>query len=79
MESQPFLKNRLIIVSNRLPIVLKKNKQSELEVLPGSGGLVTAMAPVLKNRGGIWIGWPGTISEEVSGEKIEDLLEKEIL
>ena len=49
---------RLVIVSNRLPIVLEK-KDDGLTVHPGSGGLVTAMAPVLKNRGGLWIGWTG--------------------
>ncbi len=32
----------------------------------GSGGLVTALAPVLRNRGGVWIGWPGSdYNEEV--------------
>ncbi len=30
----------------------------------GAGGLVTAMAPVLKNRNGTWIGWPGYVQEE---------------
>lgn len=26
---------------------------------PGSGGLVTALLPVLRERGGLWIGWAG--------------------
>jgi trehalose 6-phosphate synthase len=51
--------NRLVAVSNRLPIVLKQ-EDGAWQVKPGSGGLVTAMSPVLKNRGGLWIGWPGT-------------------
>ncbi len=50
---------RLVIVSNRLPIILQKN-DGQWTVKPGSGGLVTALAPVLKNRGGLWIGWPGS-------------------
>jgi trehalose 6-phosphate synthase len=54
----------LIIVSNRLPIVLEKTAEDHWDVKPGSGGLVTALAPVLKNRGGIWIGWPGIASDE---------------
>lgn len=54
----------LIIVSNRLPIVLDKSPEDQWEIKPGSGGLVTALAPVLKNRGGIWIGWPGIALEE---------------
>ena len=50
---------RLVVVSNRLPVVLKKEGES-WRVNPGAGGLVTALAPVLSNRGGLWIGWPGT-------------------
>ncbi len=57
-------KNRLVIVSNRLPIVLAKDADGRWRAEPGSGGLVTAMAPVLKDRGGLWIGWPGTTEEE---------------
>jgi len=49
---------RLVVVSNRLPVVLRRGDEGwELEA--GSGGLVTALAPVLSHRGGKWIGWPG--------------------
>ncbi|MDX1777786.1 MAG: trehalose-6-phosphate synthase [Thermodesulfobacteriota bacterium] len=52
-------KNNIIIVSNRLPVkIVRTGKKSEL--IPGSGGLVTAFAPVLRDRGGPWIGWDGT-------------------
>ena len=53
-------KDRLVIVSNRLPLVME-HKDGDWHVQPGSGGLVTALAPVLRNRGGMWIGWPGTV------------------
>ena len=49
---------RLIVVSNRLPVALRREGKS-WRFEAGSGGLVTAMGPVLKDRGGIWIGWPG--------------------
>ncbi len=49
---------KLIIASNRLPFVLERDGDS-WKLIPGSGGLVTAMAPVLRDRGGTWIGWPG--------------------
>ncbi|QTX31997.1 trehalose-6-phosphate synthase [Aminithiophilus ramosus] len=52
------LSARLIVVSNRLPLALKR-EDGKWRFEAGSGGLVTAMGPVLKNRGGIWIGWPG--------------------
>ncbi len=53
---------KLIIASNRLPFVLER-KGDSWRLVPGSGGLVTALAPVLKDRGGIWIGWPGIVGK----------------
>src|SRR6056297_1642109 len=50
---------RLLIVSNRLPLVMQR-QDAGWRVRPGSGGLVTALAPVLRDRGGVWVGWPGT-------------------
>ncbi len=55
--------NRLVVVSNRLPIVIEE-EDGDWRLKPGTGGLVTALAPVLRNRGGIWIGWPGITEEE---------------
>ncbi len=55
--------SRLVIVSNRLPFEIEK-KDGEISLRPGSGGLVTAMAPVLRNRGGVWIGWPGGVESD---------------
>ena len=56
----------LIVVSNRLPFVLVRDDSGVERVEPGSGGLVTALQPVLRNRGGRWIGWTGATSEEPS-------------
>jgi trehalose 6-phosphate synthase len=50
---------RLIVVSNRLPFTVKRVSARRWAAEPGSGGLVTAMLPVLRDRGGLWIGWPG--------------------
>jgi alpha,alpha-trehalose-phosphate synthase [UDP-forming] len=52
------MSRRLICVSNRLPIVLERSAGG-WSLKPGSGGLVSALAPVLSHRGGLWIGWPG--------------------
>jgi trehalose 6-phosphate synthase/phosphatase len=54
---------RLLVVSNRLPIVIKKNDAGDWYVGPGHGGLVTALAPVMKKNEGLWIGWPGNEEE----------------
>ena len=51
-------RGNVVIVSNRLPVrVIQVGKKSKLT--RGSGGLVTALAPVLRDRGGVWIGWDG--------------------
>lgn len=49
---------RLVIVSNRLPVSMTR-KGEEWTAVPSTGGLVSALGPVLRHRGGIWIGWPG--------------------
>lgn len=56
--------SRLIIVSNRLPVVIKKSVEDGYKLSHASGGLVTAMIPVLKKYSGVWIGWAGNYSEE---------------
>lgn len=55
--------DRLVIVSNRLPIALARGDTGQWQVQPSPGGLVTALAPLLRERGGLWIGWPGTLEE----------------
>ena len=61
--------NRLIVVSNRLPFALDSAGEDLWTVTPAVGGLVSAIEPVLRERGGIWIGWPG-----IAGEIPEELL-----
>jgi trehalose 6-phosphate synthase len=55
--------NRLIIVSNRLPFALDSTGEDLWTVTPATGGLVSAVEPVLRDRGGTWIGWPGIAGE----------------
>ena len=63
MATANHAEQRLVIASNRLPVVLTKQADGTWASKPGSGGLVTALAPVLRNRGGVWIGWPGTVTD----------------
>ena len=48
----------VVVVSNRLPFTIHRGPRG-LERRPSSGGLVSALDPVLRARGGTWIGWPG--------------------
>jgi trehalose 6-phosphate synthase len=59
-------RSRLVVVSNRLPFSFRRDARGRWRAEPGSGGLVTALLPVLRDRGGTWIGWPGAVG--ASGE-----------
>ncbi|MBN2071654.1 MAG: trehalose-6-phosphate synthase [Candidatus Krumholzibacteriota bacterium] len=61
---------RLVIISNRLPFLIEKQRK-KWKIIPGTGGLVTALAPVLKDRGGLWIGWVGIDSSEDLSDYIQ--------
>ncbi len=65
---------RLAVVSNRLPIVVSRGDKGKWDISPGAGGLVTALSPVLRDRGGLWIGWPGNSSEELQSSFFLDEL-----
>ncbi|HTR67751.1 MAG TPA: trehalose-6-phosphate synthase [Terriglobales bacterium] len=67
------IEGRLILVSNRLPVSLKRQGEN-LRVEPSPGGLATALSAVWNSyKDGIWIGWPGATVENVN---IQDLLDK---
>lgn len=55
---------RLVVVSNRLPVVLDRAEDGTWRSSTGAGGLVTALRPALERRGGVWVGWPGIASDE---------------
>jgi|GEM_PF-2894252 len=57
--------DRFIAVSNRLLVVFEKNNDTgDWSSRTGSGGLVSALMPVLRDRGEIWVGWPGVRDNE---------------
>jgi trehalose 6-phosphate synthase len=55
---------KVVVVSNRLPIVLKEGPDGSWTVGASSGGLVQALRPILERGGGTWIGWPGLAGRE---------------
>src|SRR2546426_7609606 len=56
------MSNRLIVVSNRLPLTLRK-ADGHWTTERSSGGLASAMNPILRRNGGGWVGWAGTRGE----------------
>ncbi|MEJ0073290.1 MAG: bifunctional alpha,alpha-trehalose-phosphate synthase (UDP-forming)/trehalose-phosphatase [Candidatus Saccharibacteria bacterium] len=52
----------LVIVSNRLPVSVKK-VDGKLEFFPSTGGLATGLSSYTNKLGTKWIGWPGIPSD----------------
>nr|ODN88929.1 alpha,alpha-trehalose-phosphate synthase (UDP-forming) [Cryptococcus depauperatus CBS 7841] len=50
---------RLIVVSNRLPVTISKDEKGEYHFKMSSGGLVSALSGCKKSMSFTWIGWPG--------------------
>jgi trehalose 6-phosphate synthase/phosphatase len=71
--------SRLLIISNRLPLNLSKEK-GQIRVGHSVGGLATGIDSVHKSRESLWIGWPGYSVQKLQKEEkkqIFDLLAKE--
>lgn len=69
-EEKPRLEARLLLVSNRLPITIKRSTDGKYDFSMSSGGLVTGLSGLSKSTTFQWYGWPGL---EVPGEEAKDL------
>ncbi|KAG8232577.1 hypothetical protein J437_LFUL012953 [Ladona fulva] len=56
----------LVVLSNRLPFILKRDDAGNLVRKASAGGLVTAVAPVVVRCKGCWVGWPGIHLQDLS-------------
>jgi trehalose 6-phosphate synthase/phosphatase len=71
--------NRLLIVSNRLPVTIQK-KKGKLSFNPSVGGLATGLGSFHKSFDSKWVGWCGITSEKIDSEEkiaIKTRLKKE--
>lgn len=59
--------SQVIIVSNRLPVSVKKDN-GQLEFYPSVGGLAAGLASYVTDSKNKWIGWPGIASDELTDE-----------
>ena len=68
----------VIVISNRLPVTIKKDeKTGEYEYSMSSGGLVTALQGLKKSTTFQWYGWPGLeVPDEDKAKVKRELLEK---
>ncbi len=59
---------RLLIVSNRLPVSVEKRRRG-LRFEPSIGGLATGLRSFYKAYSSTWIGWPGISQEKIEAEE----------
>lgn len=79
-----------VVVANRLPVNRVMDEDGEATWQTAPGGLVTALEPLMREKGGAWIGWIGAPDEtlkpfehdgyqvvpvELSGEEMEEYYE----
>ena len=60
--------SRIIIISNRLPVTVKKSGK-RLEYIDSIGGLSTGLKKYHEEADSIWVGWPGISDEELTGRE----------
>jgi trehalose 6-phosphate synthase len=51
--------HNFVVVASRLPVDRVESPGGETAWRPSPGGLVTALEPVMRQAGGVWIGWSG--------------------
>src|SRR5689334_7375003 len=59
MSEQRKSEHDFVVVASRLPVDRAEGADGEQEWRTSPGGLVTALEPVMRQAGGIWIGWSG--------------------
>jgi trehalose 6-phosphate synthase len=56
---------RLLVASHELPVALERpDERGPWGARATGGGLVSGIRPVLRSRGGVWVGWPGVCREQ---------------
>lgn len=70
-------KGRLLLVSNRLPITIKRSDEGDYDFSMSSGGLVSGLAGLTKTVQFKWYGWPGTSPPEDELEHVKERLLEE--
>jgi trehalose 6-phosphate synthase/phosphatase len=60
--------NRIIIISNRLPVTVKKNGK-RLEYIDSIGGLSTGLKKYHEEADSVWVGWPGISEEDITSRE----------
>ncbi len=62
---------RLLLVSNRLPVTLRRGRSGTTEVARSSGGLIAGLGPVHLAQPSLWFGYPGENVDAATSERLE--------
>ncbi|XXF79278.1 bifunctional alpha,alpha-trehalose-phosphate synthase (UDP-forming)/trehalose-phosphatase [Myxococcaceae bacterium GXIMD 01537] len=62
--------SRLLLVSNRLPVTVKADREG-VSVVRSPGGLATGLSGPHEHSGGLWLGWPGDVSRLTEAQRGE--------
>ena len=68
--------SKVIIISNRLPVTVKKNN-GNIDYVESIGGLSTGLKSYHEGTDSIWVGWNGLTDEEMNSDEREKI--KEVL
>ncbi|MDW3191867.1 MAG: trehalose-6-phosphate synthase [Cytophagales bacterium] len=66
------MRQKTIIVSNRLPVTIEQHK-NEFEVQASNGGLISALGSIYPGEDSIWIGWNGIVADEDNKEQLNEI------
>ena len=66
---------KLIVVSNRLPVTVKK-RANKINIQPSVGGLATGVASIPGADKICWLGWPGVASDDLAVKDREKIAEE---
>jgi trehalose 6-phosphate synthase len=67
---------RLLLVSNRLPITIKRSDEGKYDMSMSSGGLVSGLSGLSKTTTFQWYGWPGLEVPEDEAEALNKQLKE---
>ena len=66
---------KVIIVSNRLPVSVKKDN-GRLKFYPSLGGIATGLSSYVEDSRNKWIGWPGIASDELTSDERQEIVDE---
>lgn len=73
-QETPASSGRLLLISNRLPITIKRSEDGQYSFSMSSGGLVTGLSGLSKATKFQWYGWPGLEVPEAEEEPMRQRL-----